>query len=375
MVGSRYASKYASGYKMIDIFIVNFFCASDTAQAIRSIGDYPQWKFWVIDNSDNQEAWNELTKELSAIAFPIELIRAPKNLGFGNACNVLFSKSNSAFCLLLNPDAQITPTALLSLIDTLEVTPDYGALAPLMRWYENEEWWIPSMTPQTSFYQIWQSIIQGNTWLLQKTWKRYYKKQQAIVTSKGIISQSFLSGAILLLRRSAINLASPLKNEIFDRRFFMFFEDADLSRRLISSGFKLGINPSSLGMHLYQHKTSKSQLMQESYALYEAMHQPWYTKLKPYWLHLFNSIQSKNSQHPPIIRASNLEQFNQALGNKKLIAWSPSPTVIPAIWRKLSPDSTVSFTQNSWEALIPGRYYGVAINQDSQFTWIEFERL
>jgi len=359
----------------IDIFVVNFFCASDTAKAIRSIGENPLWKFWVIDNSDNQEAWDELNKELSTTSIPFELSRAPKNIGFGNACNVLFSQSNSEFCLLLNPDAQLKPTALLRLIHALESAPEYGAVAPLMRWHENEEWWIPSMTPQTSFHQICQSIIQCNAWLLQIAWRRYYKKQQAIATSKKVVSQSFLSGAILLLRRSAINLVSPLSNEIFDRRFFMFFEDADLSRRLTKGGFKLGIIPASHGIHLYQHKASKNQLMQESYALYEALHHPWYAKIKPYWLHLLNKMQCYTSQQQSKIQATNLEQLNHALGDKKLIAWSPSPTLIPAIWRSLTSDSVVSFTQKSWEALMPGNYYGVAVDHDSKFIWIGFERL
>lgn len=359
----------------VDIFIVNYFCAKDTAHAIGSIGHDENWQFWVIDNSHDDMQWRLLEGELARLPMPIELIRAPHNLGFGKACNTLFAKSQGAFCLLLNPDAQISAVDLQVLISNLEGAPKFAALAPLMRWHESDEWWIPTMTPQTSLHQIKQEIVNWHSRLLLGIWRRYYQAQQSVVAAQNIVKQTFLSGAILLVRRSAIDCISLKEQTLFDERFFMFFEDADLSRRLRLNGFELGIAPRAQAAHLYQHKSHKNQLMQDSYTQYETLHQPWFRHFKPFW-NLFNSLARRFSDvHTPGNLASSLEQLNQALGNRRLVAWSPSPTVMPAIWRNLTEQSGTSFTASAWDALVPGHYYGVAIDQNSSLTWIGFERI
>lgn len=359
----------------VDIFIVNYFCAQDTAHAIGNLGHDENWQFWVIDNSHDDVQWGLLESELARLPIPIELMRAPHNLGFGKACNTLFSQSQGDYCLLLNPDAKISAVDLQILISNLEGAPKFAALAPLMRWHESDEWWIPTMTPQTSLHHIKQAIANWHPWFLLRAWQRYYQAQQSVATAHHIVTQTFLSGAILLIRRSAIDRISPKNQSLFDERFFMFFEDADLSRRLRLGGFELGIAPRAQGAHLYQHKLQKNQLMQDSYAQYEALHQPWFRRCKPFW-NLFDALVRRFSAvHTPSNLASSLEQLNQVLGNRRLVAWSPSSTVIPAIWRNLTEQSGPSFTASAWDTLIPGHYYGVAIDQDSTLTWIGFERI
>ena len=359
----------------VDIFIVNYFCAQDTAHAIGNIGHDENWQFWVIDNSHDDVQWRLLQSELAKLPLTIELICAPHNLGFGKACNALFAKSQGAYCLLLNPDAQISAVDLQILIDSLEKAPKFAALAPLMFWHESDEWWIPTMTPQTSLHHIKQDIANWHPRILLALWQRYYQEQQSVVTAHHIVTQTFLSGAILLIRRSAIDRVSPKDQALFDERFFMFFEDADLSRRLRLSGFELGITPKAQAAHLYQHKLHKTQLMQDSYAQYEALHQPWFRRCKSLWTLFDQLVRRFTTVHAPSNVASSLAQLNQALGTRRLVAWSPSPSVMPAIWRNLTEQSGPSFTPSSWEALIPGHYYGVAIDPDSTLTWIGFERI
>jgi hypothetical protein len=359
----------------IDVFIVNYFCAHDTAHAIGHLGHDDHWRFWVIDNSHDDAQWTLLQSALAKLPIAIELIRAPSNLGFGNACNTLFAKSQGDYCLLLNPDAQISAADLKALSRSLDAAPSFAALAPLMRWQDSDEWRIPTMTPQTSIHQIGQAIANWHPRLLLAAWQRYYQAQRSVVAAQSIVTQAFLSGAILLIRRSAIHQISPKDRSLFDARFFMFFEDADLSRRLRLGGFQLGIAPSAQAAHLYQHKLHKNQLMQDSYAQYEALHQAWFRRFKPAWMFFDKLVRRFSSTHTPANVASSLAQLNQALGNRRLVAWSPSPTVMPAIWRNLTAQSGPSFTSHSWDALIPGQYYGVAIDQDSTLTWIGFERV
>ena len=361
--------------KHIDIFIVNFFSAADTARTIANLGANPLWNFWVIDNSNEPIAWSALQDAIAATAVPVQLIKAPDNMGFGNACNALYRQTSGAYCLLLNPDARIDAPALQTLYKQLEAQTEYAALAPMMRWIEAENWWIPTVPPQTALQQIYQSMIALHPWLLKTAWQRYYRKQCELLTHMDIVKQSFLSGAILLLRRSAIEQVNAHTLQLFDPNYFMFFEDADLCRRVRQKGYLLGIAPQVHGSHLYQHSANKLQLMQDSFERYEACHEPrWLRRIKSWWLRKIQSYQQCLQPKPLDTGLSSLNLLNAALDQRSLIAWSPAPNRIPAIWRNYSLLSAHGLSSEAWGHLSPGHYYGVARDLQGQLSWIEFDR-
>lgn len=361
--------------KRIDIFIVNFFSAAGAASAIAKLGANPLWDFWVIDNSNDPIAWAAINDAITATGILVHLEQAPKNLGFGNACNALYRQTQSPYCLLLNPDAQIDADALISLHKQLQANTQYAALAPMMRWIEGEDWWIPTVPPQTVLQPIYQSVIALHPWLLKTTWQRYYRAQCTLFNHVGIVTQSFVSGAILLLRRSAIEQIHADTAQLFDPRYFMFFEDADLSRKIRRGGHLLGITPQVQASHLYQHSANKHQLMQESFEQYEACHAPhWLLRLKSAWL---KHLQPHQRQLQPIggdTGLSRLDLLNAALAERTLVAWSPAPNRIPAIWRARSDQTARGFSDAAWGHLSPGHYYGVASDPHGQLSWIEFDR-
>jgi GT2 family glycosyltransferase len=361
--------------KQIDIFIVNFFSAADTAGAIAKLGANPLWDFWVIDNSNDPVAWAALQDAIAATGILVHLEKAPENLGFGNACNALYRLTKGPYCLLLNPDAQIEADALISLHRQLQENIQFAALAPMMRWIEGEAWWIPMATAQTVLHQVYQSLIGLHPWLLKTAWQRYYRKQCNLLHHAGIVRQSFVSGAILLLRRSAIAHISGHASQLFDPRYFMFFEDADLSRRIRRGGYLLGIATQVQASHLYQHSANKHELMQASFQQYEACHEStWLLRLKSWWLQQVQPHQQRLQPSALDIGLSSLGALNAALGQRTLIAWSPAPNRIPAIWRTHAHATTPGFSNEAWGHLSPGHYYGVAKDPQGKLSWIEFDR-
>ena len=361
--------------KRIDIFIVNFFSATDSAGAIASLGANSLWDFWVIDNSDDPIAWSNLVDAIAATAVSVHLVKAPKNIGFGNACNALYRQTNCDYCLLLNPDARIDAPALLALYKQLEAENKFAALAPMMRWDKDEDWWIPTVPPQTILHQIYQSIIALHPQLLKTAWMHYHRQQCGLLDHTGIMKQSFLSGAILLLRRSAVEDINSHALQLFDPNYFMFFEDADLSRRLRRSGYLLGISTQVHGSHLYRHSTGKYQLIQDSFELYEACHEPhWLLRLKSWWLRKIQPYHRCLQPNRLDAGLSSLDLLNSALGQRTLIAWSPAPSRMPAIWRKHALNTTQGFSNEAWGRLCLGHYYGVAQDKQGRLSWIEFDR-
>ena len=364
-----------------DIFIVNYFSANQTAQAIGTLGSDPLWTFWVIDNSNDDKEWLRLERALAPLSSSanIHLERSASNLGFGGACNQLFEKSHAPYVLLLNPDAKLETTQFKTLIAALEKQPRIAGLAPAMFQSQDRHWAIPCMTPQSIGQLILEALIRRHPAIYRMIWRRYYRTEQALRHSHNLVLQDYLSGAILLLRRAAAQRASPVKGSLGDERYFMFFEDADLSRRLRQQDFQLAICPQAIGFHYYQHHLSKNRLMQTSHSLYEQQYFSWLQKIPrirsffhrlPHWI---NALYS-NSTIP-----TSLEELNLLLGKRQLIAWSPSPFVMPALWRSPLPHENTSFSTTDWDLLAPGQYFAIACEPlygkvPAELTWLRFER-
>ena len=366
----------------IDILIVNYFSAKDVVRAIETLGCDPQWTYWVIDNSADDTEWGQLQQAMqhSVLVNPqlsVHLERSGENLGFGRACNALFAKGHASYCLLLNPDARITTPALKHLLAQAQKRSDLGALAPVM--YSNEEcaWVIPKMLAQSAGQFFYEALMRTHQTVYQWLWRHYYQSEQRQLEQTGLLMQRYLSGAIVLLQRAAIMQASRDFQGIFDPRYFMFFEDADLSRRLVQEKFNLAIDREVKAVHQYQHHASKNALMQTSHTQYAKRYFPWLSWLRRYWTSLDASPQWLETLYAQEPQAHSLEQLNAILGQRQLIAWSPSPLVIPALWRSPLKHQLPSFSQTSWDGLAPGHYYGVACQPNlpnDQLSWLRFTR-
>ena len=73
--------------------------------------------------------------------------------------------------------------------------------------------------------------------------------------SKSIIESTYLSGAFMFCRRDALD-----KVKWFDERFFMYLEDADLTRRLSKIG-KCFHNPFFKVRHVWAQGSRKNNLL------------------------------------------------------------------------------------------------------------------
>ena len=80
MVGSGPLTSNADRRIMnsIDVFVINYFSAADTAQTIRHLGQSLAWKFWVLDNSQSDHEWQELQNHLKPL-FPTYSLLFPES--------------------------------------------------------------------------------------------------------------------------------------------------------------------------------------------------------------------------------------------------------------------------------------------------------
>ena len=106
-----------------------------------------------------------------------------------------------------------------------------------MYWNEERTFVIPhtvAQTPREAMAALLRSRWRG---LARRSAAAALVRMRAQMSQARVLSVSFMTGAVLLLRRSAVLAAGGL----FDPRYFMFFEDSDLSQRLRRAGWRLAV--------------------------------------------------------------------------------------------------------------------------------------
>jgi N-acetylglucosaminyl-diphospho-decaprenol L-rhamnosyltransferase len=158
----------------------------------------------VVDNASVDDS-AALAKATGA-----HVIRQAENAGFGAGCNAGIFAATTPYVLLLNPDARLRPGALEQLVAAAERHPDVWMLVPTL------------YRADGSRFEKWQSSICDKGF------------RPTDFGEAGLRTISFASGAAILLRREKIAALGG-----FDPRIFLFFEDDDLSRRVLDAGGRI----------------------------------------------------------------------------------------------------------------------------------------
>jgi GT2 family glycosyltransferase len=352
---------------MISVVIVNYFCHKLTARAALSVlEDDPTAQIIIVDNSNNQLEADELKTYLPD---KIELIVTTINLGFGRACNLAFEQALGESILLLNPDAYVLPGCLQQLLNTLQSDVTIGAVSPIAQWDEDGLFLLPPAQMQSPCWEWIQALGLRLPFLgrwLSERFKRY--ALQSLSANKPI-PQNMLSGAHMLLRRSAIEAI----NGLFDPSFFMYYEDTDLSRRLSLAGFMLILDPKAKAVHQWRNDPQKSLYVTESRFRY--MHK-YFSNIQ-----LIDKLRHKFEQHftqqtmpfQDLGVQVNTPTFDLASNQKGtwLFELSPSPLLIPAAYHSSS-NAPNNIPLSIWSLLGPAHYWARITppnGRSSYFTW------
>jgi len=192
----------------------------------------------VVDNGSTDG-----TPDMVSEKFPkVRLFPRKENLGFARANNLACSHTRAEYLFILNPDTVVRKGALETLTAFLDRTPDAGLAAPLL--IDEKGFILPSAFrfPGIGNYWTEHSILLP---VLEKVRKR--KRPGDEKGNRGVRELDWATGAAFMVRRSALE-GEPL----FDERFFMYSEDADLCRRLANRDRKRHLIPSALVMHIHR---------------------------------------------------------------------------------------------------------------------------
>lgn len=201
---------------MASIIIVSFNTCELTRNCLQSLREHESdSEVIVVDNNSHDGSAGMIRDE-----FPeVKLVVLQQNIGFGRANNAGYEHATHDVVILLNSDTVLNDNALSRCIALLDRDPALGVVSPCLVGIDG--------TPQQCRHRF--PTVGDHV--------RKALRLKPAAVDEVPEHRSWLAGTCLVLRREAIEQAGGL----FDHSLFMYWEDADLSSRLLSSGWKLAV--------------------------------------------------------------------------------------------------------------------------------------
>lgn len=180
-------------------------------------------KLYLVDNSPTNELKVLVTDSR------IKYIHNPANPGFGASHNVAIQKAfelDSDYHLVLNPDIYFDKGILEQICEFMDTHREVGHVMPKIT-YPNGEFQYLCKTNPTFFDLFARGFMPS---FLKKAFKKRMDKYEYkdLDYNKIIYDIPYLSGCFMFLRTKTLK-----KVGFFDDKYFMYLEDADLTRRFL----------------------------------------------------------------------------------------------------------------------------------------------
>jgi len=171
----------------------------------------------------------------------VQVIENGRNLRFAKANNVGIRASRGEYVLILNPDSLIHDGTLDRMVALADQHPEAGAFG--CRVLNTDGSYQVSARPFASFRGEWiaafylRALGRMNEWFTSDSYAGWNGKTQKQV--------GWVSGCFILIRSELLKSLGG-----FDERFFYYYEDMDLCRRIWQAGYPILYMPDAAITHL-----------------------------------------------------------------------------------------------------------------------------
>jgi GT2 family glycosyltransferase len=255
----------------VSVILVNYNAGGELGLALRSIADDlagRRWEAVIVDNASSDGSANGV----AGFAPQARLLRNEHNLGFARGVNQGFAATSGPLVLIMNPDCRLAVGAFESLRKELEQFDRCAIAGPRIL--------NPDGSIQGSARGDPDMLtgLFGRTTLLRRLWpnlpvsRRNVVSDLSVPAGNGGVEVDWVSGACMLARRDALSAVNG-----FDERYFLYWEDADLCRRLRARGYRVRYVPGATAIHHVGHssrdgRSSAIRAFHQSAYLYYATH-------------------------------------------------------------------------------------------------------
>lgn len=221
--------------------VLNFRSPRDTITCVESLLSQTlieEMEILVVDNRSDDESvalfnakWKSNPK--------IKILEMAKNFGFGGGLNRAIRNAEGEFVMFINPDNAFPKESLEQMIRFMKEHEDIGILSPGLEFPDG------TLRPSARAFPKPTDIIS------KRLFPARWEKAHQYTNTKDLQFVDWVVGTCLLMKREFF-----LELGGFDERFFLFFEDTDLCRRVKKAGKKIGFMP---GIRVFDRKKRLSE--------------------------------------------------------------------------------------------------------------------
>jgi hypothetical protein len=197
------------------------------AKHARSAGRIDGARVFVVDNgpaASRPDVEAALASWLPE-AGTIEIVSGHGNVGYGRANNLVLGRLGSEFHLVMNPDVELEPECLDAALAALGEHPAFGLVAPAVFGDDGARQYLCKRYPS-----VWVLFLRG---FAPDFVRRHFTRtvdayeMRDVIADRVVEGVPLASGCFMLLRTALFERLGG-----FDPRFFLYFEDYDLSLRV-----------------------------------------------------------------------------------------------------------------------------------------------
>ena len=191
----------------------------------------------VIDNNSSDGSAEMVEAEFNWA----RVVRCDRNLGFAGANNRGFPRATGRYVVLLNSDAFLQPGALERAVEHMDKNPMVGLAGG--RLVGRDGSWQPSAR---MFPSLLNELLVMSGLSTRYSKSRFFGRVDQTFADPSEPSQiDWVPGAFSIIRRDILE-----KIGYFDERFFLYYEEVDLCRRLKAAGYQIWYWPDIQVVHL-----------------------------------------------------------------------------------------------------------------------------
>ena len=184
-------------------------------------------RVFVIDNGPDETHADVLegVRAWPTEAGALDVLHGHGNVGYGRANNLVLERLASDLHLVINPDIELAPDTLVAALRAMAAHPEVGLLAPAVFGEDGARQYLCKRYPS-----VWVLFLRG---FAPAALRRRAQAAIARYEMRDVIGDRFVegvtlaSGCFMLVRTALFRRLGG-----FDPRFFMYFEDYDLSMRV-----------------------------------------------------------------------------------------------------------------------------------------------
>lgn len=192
----------------------------------------------VVDNNSSDNTLNILKSRKN-----IHLIENDSNDGFAKGSNKGAEEARGEYLLFLNPDTDIIDDSINSLLDFIKNTSDAGVVAPTL--IEPSGKIQPSVRNLPSIIRALEQYYLG----VKNSYDAYVPEGNTPIEVESVF------GAAIMMKQEVFEKIGG-----FDERYFMYFEDLELCKKIRELGFKIYYLPKTKFIHVVGGSISENKL-------------------------------------------------------------------------------------------------------------------